>query len=275
VKGRAVAAVPTYEFVLVRIDGDVAVVTLNRPEKLNAWHAPMRNELISALRSLNAASEVAAIVLTGAGDRAFGAGQDLAEAESFDSDRAVVWMEEWSALYGAIRELDKPIVAALNGIAAGSAFQAALLCDMRIGHPGTRMGQPEIDAGIPSVTGTWILLDMIGVARTTDLILTGRLLEAEEAHSYGLLNRIVLQAHVLTVALELARDLAAKPPIAMRLNKQRLREVTDASFKDAEIAGKRIQAAAFASGEPRATIERFYQERSARPRPCEQAGSID
>jgi enoyl-CoA hydratase/carnithine racemase len=256
--------VPQYEFVLVEIDAAVAVVVLNRPDKLNAWHAPMRAELVDALHRLGDADDVAAIVLTGAGDRAFGAGQDLSEAESFDAERAEQWAEEWTALYGAIRRLDKPIIAALNGVAAGSAFQVALLCDLRIGHSGTLMGQPEINSGIPSVTGTWMLWDRLGVARTTDLILTGRLLDADESVRLGLLTRIVPEDQVRISAVQLAKELASKPPIAMRLNKQRLRELTEAGFQDAEEAGKRIQAQAFASGEPRAMMERFYQERAER-----------
>ena len=94
-------------------------------------------------------------------------------------------MGEWERLYDLIRSLSKPIIAALNGVAAGSAFQVSLLCDLRIGHPGVTMGQPEINSGIASVTGPWIMKEMIGIARTIDLTLTGRMLDADECFRIG------------------------------------------------------------------------------------------
>ena len=117
-------------------------------------------------------------------------------------------MDEWDSLYGRIRWLRKPIVAALNGVAAGSAFQVALLCDVRVGHPGSRMGQPEIDAGIPSILGPWIMQDMLGRSRTIELVLTGRLMEATEAHAVGLIHHLVAPDELLPKALEVAAVLS-------------------------------------------------------------------
>src|SRR4051794_30001227 len=198
--------------------GAVAIVTLNRPKLLNAWDRPMRQDLMTALRAAEADGAVGAIILTGAGDLAFSAGQDLNETMEFDADRAVEWIREWEALYDLIRSLSKPLIAALNGVAAGSAFQVALLCDMRIGHDGVRMGQPEINSGIASTTGPWIMREMIGLARTIDLTLTGRMMDAAECAAIGLINRIVPRAQVMPASLALADELAAKPPVAMRLN---------------------------------------------------------
>ena len=123
-----------------------------------------------------------AVIMTGAGERAFCAGQDLEETEKFQSGiEGANWFQSWRDFYNAIRDLDKPCLAALNGVAAGSAFQAVMLTDVRVGHPGVRMGQPEINAGIPSVTGPMLMLPRIGLARTMELTLTGRMMEAEEA----------------------------------------------------------------------------------------------
>lgn len=255
-----------YEFLKVERDGNVAIVILNRPEKYNAWHAPMRIEVANAMRELNADESVRAIILTGAGDKAFSAGQDLAESQQFDGPRAVEWMEEWRNMYGSIRELDKPIIAALNGVAAGSAFQAALLCDIRIGYPGTRMGQAEINSGIPSVTGTWLMWDVLGRARTVELVMTGRMVEGEECYRLGLLHHLVPQDQLMAKAMEVARELAAKPPIAMKLNKRRFRQLTEPGFLEAEEAGKIIHREAFASGEPQAMMAKFFAEREARKR---------
>src|SRR5689334_21701259 len=207
------------QFMRTERRGAVELVTLDRPALFNAWHRPMREELMAALAAAEAAAEVRAIILTGAGDQAFSAGQDLGETMSFDPDRAVEWIREWEALYDLIRSLSKPLIAALNGVAAGSAFQVALLCDFRIAHPGVRMGQPEIDAGIASTTGPWIMREMLGIARTIDLTLTGRMMDAAECNAIGLINRIVPRQRVFEEALALATELAEKPPVAMRLNK--------------------------------------------------------
>ncbi|GHC72611.1 enoyl-CoA hydratase [Limoniibacter endophyticus] len=244
--------------------GRVRRLTLNRPEKLNAWNTPMRDQLIAELKAAESDADVGAIVLTGAGDRAFGAGQDLSESKSFDADRAESWMAEWKTLYNLFRKGSKPIVAALNGIAAGSAFQVSLLCDLRIAHAGVKMGQPEINSGIATVTGSWIMREILGLARTIDLTLTGRMLEAKEAFEFGLISRIVDADKVQSEALELAEFLAGKPPVAMRLNRQRFSELTEAGFENAMTAGVRIQREAYASGEPQAMMEKFLATRAAR-----------
>ncbi|TCQ92554.1 enoyl-CoA hydratase/isomerase family protein [Pseudomonas sp. JUb52] len=248
--------------ILIDIQGAVAVITLDRPAKLNAWTTPMRNEIIEALQRFEADDAIRAIIMTGAGDRAFSAGQDLSEAHDFDGERAVAWVGEWQRYYAALRGLSKPLVMALNGTAAGSAFQVALLGDIRVGHPGVRMGQPEINAGIASTTGPWIMNSMLGMSRTIELTLTGRLMEADECHRIGLIHHLVPAAEVFTKALEIAEALAAKPPVAMRLDKQRFREMTEAGFQDSIEAGTRIQREAYESGEPARMMEAFFRQRA-------------
>jgi len=253
-----------YEFIRIHAKDRVAVLTLHRPEVLNAWHRPMRLELVDALEAVNRGDHYRAVVVTGAGNRAFSAGQDLNEAKTFDPDRAAEWMDEWRALFGAVRALDKPIVAAVNGVAAGSAFQLALLADVRVGHGGSRMGQPEINAGIPSTTGPWIMRELLGLGRTIELTLTGRLMDGHECHRIGLIQHLVAEDQVMPVALEVAELLASKPPMAMRLDKQRFREMTQAGFDDALDAGVRLQRIAYASGETQRMMHMFLDERARR-----------
>ncbi len=250
------------ESILRDVRGRVGIITLNRPAIMNAWNAPMREALVEAFTEMECNEAVGAIVLTGAGDRAFGAGQDLNETKTFDPDRAEVWMGEWERLYDRIRSMPKPIVAALNGIAAGSAFQVALLCDLRIGHPGVKMGQPEINSGIASVTGPWIMREIIGLGHTIDLTLTGRMMEADECVRIGVLNRIVEQSEVMNAAIKLAEELAGKPPVAMRLNRERFREVTEPGFRDAISSGIKYQRKAYATGEPGRMMDAFLAARA-------------
>src|ERR1044072_7777309 len=214
--------------ILTDISGGIGTVTLNKPWKLNAWDTPMRAEISAVLNGWNSDPAVKAVIMTGAGERAFGAGQDLEETEKFQSgSEGANWFQSWQDFYNAIRGLDKPCLAALNGVAAGSAFQAVMLTDVRLGHPGVRMGQPEIDAGIPSVTGPMLMLPRIGLARTMELTLTGRMMEAEEWVSIGLIDCLVQRPEELTLKRrEIAELMAAKPPTAMRLNKARFRQVT-------------------------------------------------
>jgi enoyl-CoA hydratase len=251
------------EFVLSERRGPVGIITLNRPQVLNAWNTAMREELTATLAAMEEDTEVRAIILTGAGDRAFGAGQDLNETKTFDPDRAEQWMGEWERLYDRIRSLSKPIIAALNGVAAGSAFQVALLCDLRVGHAGVTMGQPEINSGIASTTGPWIMREHIGLARTIDLTLTGRMMDADECYRIGVINRLVSQDEVMSESLALAELLASKPPVAMRLDRQRFREMTEEGFRDCLAAGIRIQREAYASGEPARMMEEFLARKAA------------
>lgn len=254
------------DFILCEKRGAVAIITLNRPHILNAWHTAMRNMLVETFDRLEGDEGVRAIIMTGAGERAFGAGQDLNETKTFNPDRAEEWIHEWERLYDRIRSLSKPLIMALNGLAAGSAFQVALLGDFRIGHPGITMGQPEINAGIASTTGPWIMREMLGIARTIDLTLTGRMMDADEAYRIGLLNRLVPPQQVLPEAIKLAEELAEKAPVAMRLNKARFREVTEEGFRDCIRAGVRVQREAYATGEPARMMEKFLAERAERKR---------
>jgi len=255
-----------YKFIKTKEAQNVGIITLSRPETLNAWHRPMRDELIDALKNYENNQNIRATILTGTGDRSFCAGQDLEEAEKFDPDGAEAWMEEWHVLYDLIRSLTKPLVAALNGLAAGSGFQVALLADVRIAHPEVTMGQPEINSGIASVTGPWIMKEMLGLSRTIELTLTGRMMDAQECYHIGLLHKIVPREQLMKQALQTASLLAAKPPIAMRLTKQRFREATEQGFQDMLVAGVRIQRESYATGEPQAVMKEFLSKRTAKPK---------
>jgi enoyl-CoA hydratase/carnithine racemase len=249
------------ESILTSLADGVLTITLNRPDRLNAWDTPMRDALVAALQHAGAEDAVRAVVITGAGDRAFSAGQDLNEATDFDSNRAEIWIEEFHTLYRAVRSLEKPVIAAINGVTAGSAFQFALLTDIRVGHPGVRMGQPEINSGIASITGPWIMREILGLSRTIELTLTGRLMEADEALGLGVLHHVVERETVMAKSLEIATELGAKPQTAMRLIKRRFFEVLEAGLEDAVAAAKRHHRDSFDAGEPQAATRDFLAAR--------------
>lgn len=250
------------EFVRVTTDGKVGCITLDRQDRLNAWNREMRDAIVAALRRFGDDAGIGAVIMTGAGSRAFCAGQDLHEAGTFDTRRAEAWMREWEAYYDAFRGLPKPLVVALNGTAAGSGFHVALLGDVRIAHRGARLGQPEINVGIPNTTGAWLMRELIGLSRAIELTLTGRMMDADEGSRIGLIHHLVPEDQVMPKAREVATVLSAKPPIAMRLNKQGFRRVTEAGFRDAMNAGIANLREAYGSGEPARAMEAFFRERS-------------
>ena len=250
--------------ILVEISPPVATVTLNRPEVMNAWDRPMRDALLAALLDLDAREDVGAIVITGAGDAAFCAGQDLNEAKNFDPDRAVEWIEEWQVLYNGLRSLSKPTIAALNGVAAGSAFQFALLCDIRIGHPGIALGQPEIKSGIVSVLGIWIMREVMGLGRAAELALTARLVDGKTALDFGLLTELVEAGRLQARARELASELAAMPPEAMRLTKKWLQQIAQPEMDRAFEAAIDLHRDSYSTGEPQRESAAFIDRRKQR-----------
>lgn len=239
----------------------VAVVTLNRPESLNAINRELRAELVGAMQTLNSDPVVRAVVIAGAGERAFCSGQDLGETARYGVDDVESWLSGNHAMYRAVRALDKPAVAAFNGVAAGAGFQIGLCCDLRVGYPEMKVGQPEIRAGLASIVGSQLMTAYLGFSHNVELSLTGELISGARAFELGLLNRLVPREQVLPTAIALAGELAALPATAMRLTKQRFRELTAPGFEASLQAAIAAQKAAYASGEPQEAMRRFLEKR--------------
>jgi enoyl-CoA hydratase/carnithine racemase len=251
------------DVLLHRVD-DIVVVTLNRPHAMNAWTMHMQRRVAEAIENLADDTTAHGIVLTGAGRRAFCAGQDLAETAAFNEADVDGWLANFRRLYAALLDLDKPIVAAVNGVAAGSGYQVALLCDVRVVHPGTRMGQPEVSSGIPSITGMYLTDRALGMSRTRELMLTGRLLDAEELLRIGLVHHIVPENEVESHAVAVAQQIAAQPAVAVRLTKERYRQMVAPGLWEAFDAAREIDRRAWASGQPQETMRHFFDDRDDR-----------
>lgn len=242
----------------------IAVVRLNRSAAMNAVNDSIRTGLTRILKQLNSGEEADAIVLTGNGESAFCAGQDLEEAATIETGNLARWLNRQHAMYQAVRDVTCPIVAALNGTSVGAGFQIALMCDLRVAHAGIRMGQPEVRAGLASIVGSYLMSMQIGHSLNQQLSLTGELISGERAHEIGLVNDLVPQEKVLERALQRARELAALPHTAFRLTKQRFRERTQAGFEEACTAGIRYQLECYASGEPARVMEKFLAQRQTK-----------
>lgn len=246
--------------------GIVRVLTLHRPASMNAIDTALRERLIAALAEADADDAVRAVLITGAGERAFCSGQDLGETATYGIDDVAAWLTANHRMYRAVRALDKPAVAAFNGTAAGAGFQIGLCCDLRVGYPEMRIGQPEIRAGLASIVGSQMMAWHTTLGHNVEMSLLGDLVTGQRAWEMGLLSRLVPQAEVLSTALGLAERLAGQPATAMRLTKQRFRAQTDAAFESALDAAIDAQRTAYASGEPQAAMARFLAARRDAPR---------
>jgi enoyl-CoA hydratase/carnithine racemase len=238
-----------------------ALVLLDRPAALNAVDAQLRGELTAAMRTLNADRGVSSAVIAGAGGRAFCAGQDLHESMTLEAGEVEAWLERQHAMYQSVRDFDKPLIAAFNGVTAGAGFQIGLCCDLRVGYPELRIGQPEIRAGLASIVGTYLMTLQLPLSLNQELSLGGGLLGGARAHQVGLLNRLVARSDVTATALELAGELARLPAAAYAATKARLRELSQAGFDDALAAAKRAQKALYASGVPQRAMREFFDRK--------------
>lgn len=193
-----------------------AVITLNRPDKLNALNAELLSELGSLLSEVAADASVRAVVITGSGAKAFAAGADIAQLHLCDAATGAEFALRGQAVFSAIEYLSKPVIAAVNGFALGGGCELALACHFRIASENARFGQPEVNLGIiPGYGGTQRLTKVVGRGMSTELILTGAMVDAARAERIGLVNRVVPQADLLALAEELAATIAAKPAPAI------------------------------------------------------------
>ena len=248
--------------VTIDVDERIAVLTLNRERNLNAVSGDLARGVIDGLARLDRDDGVDGIVITGAGERAFCAGVDLIEARDAKPADIERWFGNVCNMYVQILATGKPVIAAINGVAAGAGFQVALVSDMRVVSTTAKLGQPEINAGIPSVMGSYWMSLHIGWSKNQELSFTGRLMDASEAHQLGIANHLVEPAEVVPKAREIAKDFATKPKVAFARTKARFREVAMRGFDDAFRAGVLGQQEAFAAGEPQAVIEKFLASRA-------------
>jgi len=204
-------------FILVEKADRIAWVTLNRPEKLNALNNEVLKELEQLFAELEHDAEVGVVVLTGAGEKAFVAGADIAELKALDTAGARVQALRGQAVYQRIESFPKPVIAAVNGFALGGGCELALACHIRIASENARFGLPEVSLGIiPGYGGTQRLPRLVGKGVALDLILSGEMAPAPEALRMGLVSRVVPQADLRTTAEKLARTILSRGPLALR-----------------------------------------------------------
>jgi len=207
----------SYENLLVEREGAVAIVTINRPAKLNALNAPTIAELGLAMEACAADASVRAVVLTGAGGKAFVAGADITELAGQTPAEGKERSAAGQRVFDRLETLGKPVIAAVNGLALGGGCELAMACTLRLAADTARFGQPEVNLGLtPGYAGSQRLPRLVGRGIALELLLTGDMIGAARAYEIGLVNRVVPAAELRAEALKLATTLAGKAPMAVR-----------------------------------------------------------
>jgi enoyl-CoA hydratase len=241
------------------VDG-VALVTIERPEVLNALSFDLLDELAAALAGLDDDPRCRAIVLTGSGERAFAAGADIRELAR--QTPVTLLVDDRFAVWERISATRKPVIAAVRGFALGGGCELAMSCDLIVAGDDAQFGQPEINLGVmPGAGGTQRLTRAIGRARSMDLVLTGRTIDAREAEAMGLVSRVVPAGATLTAALDLAQAIAAQPPVAVIAAKEAVRLAEELPLSAGLRHERRAFFALFATADQTEGMAAFFEKR--------------
>lgn len=253
-----------YEYLKIEKNDGVAVVVVNRPDKLNALNADTVAEIERAFRALAVDDEVSGIVLTGAGEKAFVAGADIAELAKMGPIDGVEVSRQGQDAFRFIERMRKPVIAAVNGFALGGGLELALACHLRLASDNARFGLPEVKLGIiPGYGGTIRLPRLVGRGRALEMILTGDMIDAEEAARIGLVNRVVPQAELLSEAEALLRKIGANGPIAIGLALESVDHSFDASTAEAQTLESNLFGLLAATEDMREGMQAFLEKRPA------------
>lgn len=250
----------TYDTLLTEVRDGVALITLNRPEVRNAINRQVQADLRAALTAARTDDKVRAVVFTGAGGRAFAAGADIGQLQHYTLHTGLE--SEMQRLYDEIEAFEKPTIAAVNGYALGGGCELAMACDIRIASHTAKFGLPETMLSVlPGAGGTQRMARLVGVGRAVELILSGRLLTADEALSAGLVSTVADDP--VDAADQTARQIMARGPLAVQLAKLVIRTGMDADQRTGLVVERLAQALLYTTADKREGAEAFLAKRPA------------
>lgn len=225
-------------------DGPIGIITINRPEKLNALNARAFDELSNVIDSIKVNDEILVVIITGEGEKAFVAGADIKELNSCDAETGIEFSKKGQIVFDKIEHLGKPVIAAINGFALGGGCELALACHIRLCSDNAKFGQPEVNLGIiPGYGGTQRLARLLNTSIAAQYILTGDMIDSKEAYRIGLVNSVFTQSELLDSAIQLASKIASKGQIATSFALQSIFSTnsinqTEGLLLEAELFGK-------------------------------------
>ncbi len=250
-----------FKNIIVDKEDGVGIVKMNRPDALNALNTETLQELEKAFAHLGESGDVKVIIITGEG-KAFVAGADIAEMKDMSADEAKAFSQKGQKVFDLIARIDKPVIAAVNGFALGGGCELAMACDIRIASEKAKLGQPEVNLGIiPGFAGTQRLARLVGAAKAKELIFTGDLIDAQTAHSVGLVNQMVPAEKLMDVCMEIAKKIASKGPTAVKLAKKVIDEGIQVNLDDGTTLESDRFAECFAGGEAKEGMSAFLEKR--------------
>ena len=210
-----------YQNILFEIKENIAVVTINRPDKLNALNHQTMLELEDVFSAIKDDDTIYSVIITGSGEKAFVAGADINELHKLEALTGLSFAQKGQHVFNLIENLGKPVIAAVNGFALGGGSELALACHIRLASENAKFGQPEVNLGIiPGYGGTQRLTRLINSGRAMEIILTGDMIDANEAYRIGLVNKVYPQSELFGKAFEMAKKINGKGQIAVRLSVQ-------------------------------------------------------
>ena len=245
-------------------DDGVAIITINRPDKLNALNAATVRRLDEVLHEVHADATIRAVIVTGAGEKAFVAGADIAELSRMGPVDGVQVSRAGQATFRFLERMPKPVIAAVNGFALGGGLELALACHIRIASSRAKFGLPEVKLGIiPGYGGTIRLTRLVGRGRALELILTGDMIDAAEAFRIGLVNRVEEPDAVLPGAQALARRIAANAPVALALALESVDRGMSTTLDDAQLFESSLFGLLASTQDMREGMQAFLEKRTA------------
>jgi enoyl-CoA hydratase len=223
-----------FKYIIYEKNEGVATITLNRPEALNAFSKDVVEEILRALEDVKTDEAVRVVVLTGAGEKAFSAGADIKTMVGMTALKAREMSFMGERLCVGLENLEKPVIAAINGYALGGGLEVAMSCDLRIASENAKMGQTEINIGlIPGWGGTQRLTRLVGMTKAKELVFTGRIIDAKTAEQIGIVNMVVPADKFRETVSQFAKDLASKAPVALKVAKALINKGSDIGLESA------------------------------------------
>lgn len=248
--------------ILLEKKEDIAILTINRPKVLNALNEETLREMDEALNQLASDDEIKAVIITGAGEKAFVAGADIAFMQNLTPMEARKFSRLGQSVFSKIENLPKPVIAAVNGFALGGGCELAMACDIRIASQTAKFGQPEVNLGlIAGFGGTQRLTRLVGPGRAKEILFTADMYDADSAFRMGLVNHVVAPEELMNFCTNMAKKIASRGPIAVQLSKEAVNEGLEMDLEKAFIHEANLFAAVFTTEDRDEGISAFLSKR--------------